>query len=301
MGFPFGLYPMMFSFIGIVPFAVGAITVYVAERSERRTVGYHFSAGFVANVFLVLGTLAVLWEGLICAVLIVPLLSLLGGLGGLAMGAIVHLTKRPGTGVGALAVLPFLMAGVEAPLPLPDRFGSLHTERLIDAPPALVWAQLMDTAAIRPDEMKDGWMYRIGVPLPLSGVTRQDGATLVRHVEMGRGIHFEQLSTDWQPGRHVRWTYRFSPDSFPPRAMDDHVRIGGRHFDLLDTVYTLEPEPGGTRLKMAMRYRVSTQFNWYAEPLARWLIGDFEAVALRLYARRAEEVARQVPRAGAPT
>jgi hypothetical protein len=195
--------------------------------------------------------------------------------------------------VGAVAILPLLMAGVEAPMPLPDRFGSLQHERLIAAAPEQVWAQVMDMPAIRPDEMQDGWMYRIGVPLPLSGVTRQDGGTLVRHVEMGRGIRFDQVSTDWQPALRVRWTYRFTADSFPPRAMDDHVRIGGRHFDLVDTVYTLEPEGAGTRLKVTMSYRVSTQFNWYAEPLARWLIGDFEAVALRLYAQRAEAATRR--------
>jgi hypothetical protein len=37
-----------------------------------------------------------------------------------------------------------------------------------------------------------------------------------------------------------------------------------------------------------MHYRVSTRFNWYAQPLAQALIGNFEAVALRLYATRAE-------------
>ena len=100
-------------------------------------------------------------------------------------------------------------------------------------------------------------------------------------------------ATCGQPARRVRWTYRFTAESFPPRAMDDHVRIGGPHFDLLDTVYTLQPEGGGTRLKVSMSYRVSTQFNWYAEPLARWLIGNFEKVALRLYARRAEAGAAQ--------
>ena len=196
--FPFGLYPMMFSFIVIVPFAVGAVTVYVAERRERRSAGYHFKAGFMANVFLVLGTLAILLEGLICAVLIVPLLALVGGIGGLAMGWICHATRWPRASVGAFATLPLLAAGIEAPLPLPDRFGTLQAERLIAAAPEQVWAQLMDMPAIRPNEMADGWMYRIGVPLPLSGVTRQDGGMLLRHVEMGPGIHSDQGSTDRQ-------------------------------------------------------------------------------------------------------
>jgi hypothetical protein len=36
------------------------------------------------------------------------------------------------------------------------------------------------------------------------------------------------------------------------------------------------------------RYRVSTDFNWYAGAVARLLIGNFEHVILGLYRQRAE-------------
>jgi hypothetical protein len=36
-----------------------------------------------------------------------------------------------------------------------------------------------------------------------------------------------------------------------------------------------------------MSYRVSTQFNWYADGVARLLIGNFEEVILKFYQRRA--------------
>ena len=88
----------------------------------------------------------------------------------------------------------------------------------------------------------------------------------------------------------MRWQYRFTPDSFPPRALDDHVRIGGEHFDLIDTEYSLQPRPDGTTtLRVAISYRVSTRFNWYARPLAELFVGNFEKeeeTALRFYARR---------------
>lgn len=106
---------------------------------------------------------------------------------------------------------------------------------------------------------------------------------------MGKGIAFDQISTDWQAGRHVRWRYRFSSDSFPPRALDDHVRIGGEYFDLLDTQYSLSSVGSGmTSLRVSMSYRVSTRFNWYAQPVAALFVSNFEETALRLYARRAE-------------
>ncbi len=75
---------------------------------------------------------------------------------------------------------------------------------------------------------------------------------------------------------------------FPPHALDDHVKIGGHYFDLADTEYTLTPNGDGkTNLRIRIRYRVSTQFNWYADRVAAWLIGDFSEVVLQFYARRA--------------
>ena len=105
---------------------------------------------------------------------------------------------------------------------------------------------------------------------------------------MGKSIHFDQIAAEWQDNRHVRWTYRFDVDSFPPHALDDHVAIGGHYFDLLDTAYTLTPAGSvTTELSITMRYRVSTQFNWYADGVARVLIGNFEEVILDFYRHRA--------------
>jgi hypothetical protein len=115
----------------------------------------------------------------------------------------------------------------------------------------------------------------------------RDGERL-RHVTMGKGIHFDQVAVEWDENRAVTWAYRFTPDSFPPRALDDHVRIGGEYFDLGATRYLLVPEAGGTQLRITMRYRVSTGFNWYAGPIADWLVGDFAEVILAFYGARAE-------------
>jgi hypothetical protein len=104
---------------------------------------------------------------------------------------------------------------------------------------------------------------------------------------LGKGVHFDQVAAEWEPNRRVRWVYQFSSDSFPAGALDDHVRIGGRYFDVLDTEYTLRQVTGGTELRVRMSYRVSTAFNWYARPLAEFLVGNFEEAVLEFYAHRA--------------
>ena len=128
-----------------------------------------------------------------------------------------------------------------------------------------------------------------GVPLPESAITDSADGEVVRHIRMGKGIRFDQVAEDWEPDRRVRWLYRFTPDSFPPRALDDHVRIGGEHFDLLETEYSLRSiDDNTTTLRVSMSYRVSTRFNWYAQPVAALFVSNFEETALRFYARRAE-------------
>jgi hypothetical protein len=105
---------------------------------------------------------------------------------------------------------------------------------------------------------------------------------------MGQNIHFEQLLTELQEHRYLRWRYRFQKESFPPYALDEHVVLGGHYFDIIETSYTLTPQGERTELKVQMRCRVSTQFNWYADPLARLLLSNLEEVNLAYYRHRSE-------------
>jgi len=280
---------MNVSFIGLVPMAVGAITVFLAERHKRRSWTYYCSAPALPTSLLVLGTLLLHLEGIICALLITPLFVVLSALGGLLMGAICRFTNWPKASVLSIAILPALLGGVEQFMPLPDAISVVSSERVIDAPPHIVWQQLVKTEAIQADEIQQAWMYRIGVPLPLEGITREENGQQVRQVRMGKGIEFVQRALEWELEKRVIWNYEFSENSFPARALDDHVKIGGDYFDLIDTEYSLQPLAGEqTRLRASMSYRVSTHFNWYAKPIAQLLIGNFEKAALKLYTARAE-------------
>ena len=288
--------PMLAAFVYLAPFVVGMVTVYVAERSHRRSWGYYAWASALANALFVVGSLVILIEGIICAILIVPLFAAFGALGGLLMGMICRFTNWPRSTLGCFAALPLLLGALGGdPGARVHTLESVKQQVLVQAAPADVWRHLMDADRIAPVEVETAWMYRIGVPMPLAGVTEQTPEGLVRDVRMGKGIHFSQVSTDWEPGRRVQWQYRFGPDSVPPGALDDHVRIGGHYFDLVGTTYTLIPQGEATVLEIDMQYRVSTDFDWYAKPLARWLIGDFSEVILDFYRQRSERSGRAMP------
>lgn len=285
---------MLASFIVGAPIVVGVVTVYLAELEERRTWTYYFVSPAIAMVLLVVSSLAIYIEGLICAILIVPLFAIVGGLAGLAMGAICRVTNWPRpTIVGCIAVLPFIFGSFENRLPREYAERVQIRELHVAAPPAAVWRELVDARDIRRDEVGSAWMYRIGVPVPIAGAGESREGEHLRHIAMGKGIRFDQVATEWRPLERVTWRHRFAPDSFPAGALDDHVRIGGEYFDVGETTYDLRPEGDGTHLSVRMRYRVSTHFNWYAGPVADFLVGDFAETILGFYAQRARAV--QVP------
>ncbi|MGO4262376.1 hypothetical protein [Lysobacter sp. TAB13] len=280
---------MLWIFILLAPFAIGAVTVYLAERIRPRSTAYHFFMPMLSVCLCLLGSMMVMLEGAICVLLIAPVFAVMSAVGGIVMGVICRAagwSKTPT--VYSFVALPIVLALLGVGQDEPRRFEHVERKVLIQAPPTAVWKVLLDADHIRADEVDRAWMYRIGVPTPLAGLTHQTPTGLVREVRMGKGIHFRQMSADWRPQRYVHWQYQFEEDSVPAGALDDHVRIGGDYFDLLDTRYTLTPRGDATELSIRMDYRVSTGFNWYTVPLADGLIGNFSEVILEFYRHRAE-------------
>ncbi|CAN7288619.1 SRPBCC domain-containing protein [Variovorax sp. LjRoot290] len=279
---------MLGSFIYLAPVLCGAVTVYLAERSRRRSFWYYLWAPWCATALFVGGTLMIYIEGLICAIVIVPLFALMGSLGGLMMGVVCRVTDWPRPTLYGIAALPLLLGAIEPSLPDPQQLSSTSRTIFIAAPAERVWQSLNDARDIRPDEVGDAWAYRIGVPMPMEGRTEESPEGRVRKVRWQKDVHFDELITEWEPSRRVKWRYRFAPDSFPAGALDDHVVIGGHYFDLRDSAYTLSPRDGGTELRIDVSWRVSTRFNWYADRVAHFLLGDFSEHILRFYKARSE-------------
>lgn len=74
-------------------------------------------------------------------------------------------------------------------------------------------------------------------------------------------------------------------------GMAGGATIGGlATFSWRTTSYSLTPKGTQTELRVRMQYRVSTRFNWYADPVARLLIGNVAEVNLDYYRHRSESV-----------
>lgn len=280
---------MSAAFAVLVPIAIGAITVYLAESLQRRNYKYYFFAPWLSVAIFVAGTALALLEGAICIAMALPLFLLLGSFGGVVMGVTCRYRDKPKRTVQSIALLPLVFALFETGSQPGDQFVEIRRSVDIGAPAAVIWQLVNYPTNIQPSELAGGLAYKIGVPYPIEARTVQTGVGGKRQLLWQRGVNFEEEITAWQENRHIAWKYLFSEDSFPPGSMDDHVVIGGQYFDLVDTSYTLSPLSAGTRLEITVKFRVSTAFNWYARPVARFLIADTAEAILNFYKVRAEK------------
>jgi hypothetical protein len=285
---------MSFAFAFGVPFVVGAIPPIVF-REQESTTAQELSLSFVTVSLFVLGTGVVLLEGLICMIMALPLFCM-SGLFGCLFAQLWLAIFRPKRGIYAIGFLPFVILAVEKNFSVPDVDSSVSRSIEIAAEPMRVWASLADTDIAA--QVYDGTVARfLTIPLPLSGHTRTEDAGApvqrIRRSSWEKSVYFDCLITHWEPGKHMRWTYKFYPDSFPKHAMDDHIVIGGRYFDLKETNYVLEPAQvngaPGTKLYIQTRYRVSTNYNWYSDWWAQVVIGNFMERSVQHYRDQSEK------------
>jgi hypothetical protein len=279
--------PMLLSFVMAVPLLIGAYTVY-ASRLHASSLGFALFAPWLPTLCFVAGTALLLIEGSICIAMALPIFLMMASVGGLLAWLVLKtMVPRPGA-VNALLLLPLLAGYGETQLPLPQAVSQSRSSIYIASKPEVVWGYINHAVDIQPAEMQGGLAYMIGVPYPLEAITQVEGGQRVRKLRWAKDVHFDEPITAWDENRFIRWTYAFRPESFPPGSLDDHVLIGGKYFDLVDTSYRLVPEGEGTRLEIDVHYRVSTHFNWYSGWWGRVLVDDSAAAILRFYKYRSE-------------
>ncbi|AIF47702.1 SRPBCC family protein [Dyella japonica] len=278
---------MLMSFLFLTPFIVGMLMVYV-DRANMSWPKAIFSPCIPMMLVLLLSALTAI-EGSICILLAAPIFMILSAIGGVLMFAVLKAAVPRARHFCFVLLVPLMLGYGERELPLPNATRVTAASVHINAPPAQIWHLINDAEGIQPDEMAQGLAWRIGVPYPVSALTVASPDGRVRKLRWQKGVHFDEPIVAWQENRLIRWTYRFATDSIPPGALDEHVQVGGKYFDLVDTSYQLDPEQGGTRLSIQVSYRVTTQFNWYAVPLARLLVGDAANTILHFYKRRCED------------
>ncbi len=285
---------MSFAFLFLGPFIAGAITVKQATREKPMPVSAWIFAPHIPILVNILIALSVRWEGIICAIFIVPPALLSASLGGIITGWLQRYFHERAFGktLYCMAALPLLLAMVEVKLNQPLQTRTVDTSIVIHASLPIVWQNIERVPAIHPSELRRSWANTIGFPRPVEATLSHEGVGGVRNASFERGLNFTETITDWLPNQRIAFTIKADTAAIPRTTLDEHVTVGGRFFDVLTGEYDLHPLPNGdTLLHLSSRERLSTDFNAYAAMWSDAVMRDMQSNILHVIRNRCEATA----------
>lgn len=280
---------MSVSFLVLVPLVLGVLLSYYYSQRHKTSLWRTLLVYGAPLPIVIFIAGAYLGEGIICILMGSPII-IVAALVGVGIGVLAKkLAYRAlGKKLSIIVLLPYALLMAEQGMPTPVAIRTVDRSIFITASPEAIWQHINYPTNIQPSELAQGIAYRIGVPYPIEARTLEPRKGGMRELKWQRGVTFKEEITAWEPNRYIQWNYLFAADSFPPGSLDDHIKIGGHYFNLIDTSYRLTPLDGGTRLDVHVTYKVSTNFNWYSAKWADYLLGDSAEAILQFYKHRSE-------------
>jgi len=282
----FGL--MTISFMFIVPFVVGLITSYHQDTitSSRKI------AMITMPVFAIIGLVGISvlsgQEGIICALMALPVFLFMVLIGGL-IGVRIFKRNRNKLYVSAFILLPFFIAPLENKLGLTDKIFTEHTTIEISANNKHVWNNITRVRKITADENHNSLFQIMGFPRPIEAELDTVAVGGIRKATFARGLFFTETVTQMETLKILAFDIKADPKSIPPKALDEHVMVGGKYFDVLEGKYEIENVNDNKMiLHLTSQFRLSTRFNFYSGLWSKLIMKDIQENILDIIKRRSE-------------
>jgi uncharacterized protein YndB with AHSA1/START domain len=294
-----------FSLLILAPAIVGYLAVFFYGLKGVSSKKNAFFTGVGAILILSVMLVFLDFEGLICVVIIFPIMGFLGGIGGFL--AYQHLLEKGEKSLdnpnkdqdpdenhknilklSPLMTLPLVLGAIEQDRLLSPSTYIVSQEIKIDAPPARVWDALTTIELTEKHENYGFWAEFFNLPHHISTEMDVPKVGGIRTAYYERGLFFKETITEFQPEKRMTVSIHADPGSVPSTVLDEHVVIGGRYFRALEDTYQLTVLPDGKcLLKLSGCITVNTPFNWYASIWARWLLSDIFENLLKTIEKRA--------------
>ncbi len=249
----------------VIPFLMGFVAA-VVWRPLKLGVGATALHTLLCTLLAILGGWAVFHEGVICLLIVSPLLyvSLFAGA---LVARVFFLNNRNKLHVFAVPAVLMLFA-VGEPYVRSDRTAVETDEILIHAPPEKVWPHVTEFP-----EIKDAprfWLFNLGLPMPVATTKEGDFAGAPRRCIFSGGAVFSEKVAEIEPGKKLVFDIVEQPKD--PELVG-HLTAQRGEFELQDN------HDGTTTLKGSTWYALHVRPLWYFDWWARYI---FSAVHLRV-------------------
>jgi hypothetical protein len=280
---------MTMSFMFIVPFVIGLITAYHQNKitSSRKI------AIAIMPFFAIIGLVGISvlsgYEGMICALMALPVFLVMALLGGF-IGVRIFKRNRTDLNISLIVLLPFIIAPFENQLRIEDKIFTEHTSIIINATDTIIWANITRVKPISDEENHNSLFQFMGFPRPLEAELDTVAVGGIRKAVFAKGLYFTETVTYMKPYRTLAFNIVADPKSIPPKALDEHVLVGGKYFDVLEGKYEIEKINYNTmKLHLDAQFRLSTRFNFYSGLWSKLIMRDIQDNILEIIKIRCEK------------
>lgn len=281
---------MTISFLFVVPFVIGLFVAYHYDSltSSRKVLKISMP------VFSIIGLigLSVFFgqEGIICALMALPIFAAMALIGGLIGVRIFERNKNKLT-ISLILFIPFLIAPFENYLGLTDKIFSEKTTIEISSTERRVWENIIRVKEIAEEENNVTLFQIMGFPRPIKAELDTIAVGGIRKAIFARGLFFTETVTEIVNEKVLAFDIKADPNSIPPTALDEHVLVGGQFFDVLEGRYEIEKiSDSEIRLHLTSKFRLSTGFNFYSGLWSKLIMSDIQKNILQIIKQRSEGV-----------
>ena len=294
LGLMGNLFEVMSSAFAIgVPLALGFITVWYGQYQQKNRWILWLVMPWLSSLAFLLCALALLWEGFICVILLLPLILILSSIGGLIAGLCLKNIKSKRDKNYCLvivALLPFAASPIEQLHAINSEVRTVQNQIKIHARDETVWNQIRSVPLIAENEQSFSFSHLIGFPRPLEAKLVGEGVGAVRYATFEKGVLFVETINEWDEPHRLSFSIRADTKNIPPKTFDEHVIIGGKHFDVLSGTYSIEKIGNGdVILHLSSSQRLSTRFNFYSHFWTEYLMSDLQNYILGIIKKRCEQ------------
>jgi hypothetical protein len=280
-------------FLALLPATLCALICYIGDPDQTRSDTFYWLIPVVLVAIVTFGSALVLHEGVICLIMLSPIWLACGWGGAFALRAQRKRRLNRNTLHSSFIIIPLLAGVVEAQVPVPHEQVFLTRSIVVNASPAEIWPYAVSNRSISPQEGR--WTIThdlIGLPRPRATVMNGSGVGAVRNAFWGDHITFDEVITDWAPGRKLGWKFNFSNSSMQDYT-DKHISPDGEFLKIDTGDYTIRPiSADRTELTLNTRYIAMTHVNLYAKLWGELVLGDTQDNILTIIKNRAEAAHR---------
>lgn len=283
------------SFLFLLPFAIGVLTLLFSSKESRLSWGYATFAPWA--VCAALGILVVIFamEAWVCVVMGLPIFFVMSSLGGALVCWRANRRARLENGhsdqnvsmLGVVLLVPLLFSPIEALWQPPTIEREVTRVMVVDAPAAVIWDEFVTVPKIQPEEERFAWFRAAGLPHPVEATLVNPGAEGVRYASYDNGMKVVEPVQIWSLYEQYRFGVVLDPESGQHTPLWSDV--AGEHLQVQWVEYRVEPlSDQQVRLHLTSRYALQTPMNAYSAMWVDFLLGDFQQYILDIVTARAE-------------